>query len=860
MRGEEQPRLRHPSHAFLRALASPLLAALALLFALPASAQPVELVLWHSYNGAEKDALNETVASFNAQHRARGVQLTTLPIPNDAFADKLTAAIAVGNGPDLFVFAHDRLGDWADQGLVEPLQNWIGEEHRARFTENSLRALGAPQGSRTLYGLPLAVKSVALIYDSSKVPTPPATIEALEAEAKKHTGNGSYGFVFDWGTTYQEAGFFHAFGGGVLDRKGQPTLDAPGNVAAVKWVRKLREDGLLPREVSGALVGALFNDRKAAMIITGPWALKDLKADIPFKVASLPAGPAGPARPFLGVEALIMSSRSRHKAEALQAMLALTSDEAAKVRLTRAQQPVANRGAWADVDDHALQGFRAQSELAEPMPSAPAMRHVWSPMDAALSRALAQGVDAQTALAEGQRRVSASVAATEEQQGSDTAAEGALALARRMIASGDLFAGESARQSFLRLGGEGAAARWCEGKSHGGSGLTANPVDTLVLAAATAACPASGTPASKADADLADRALALGGDAVRWSADRRELHAAVAGADGTVAIVQLAAPKKAAVVLYAAAALLLVLSAVGFLKRRQLAPHLGAWAYVAPAVAGVIVLIFVPFGYGLSLGFYDVSPTRERFVGFKNFADILLLRNGGDAHSFYFTFGMTVLWTVVNVFLHLVIGLFLALILQDSRLRLQKAYRVLLIIPWAIPNYITALIWKAMFNAEYGLINKVFGLGSFSWFESPVTAFCANLVTNVWLGFPFMMVTALGALQSIPRDLYEAADVDGAGRWRKFTDITLPLLKPALFPAVILGTIWTFNLSFNVIYLVSGGAPDGATDILVTQAFRYAFEQYRYGYAAAYATIIFGILLTYTLITNRITKATEGAF
>jgi arabinogalactan oligomer/maltooligosaccharide transport system permease protein len=272
------------------------------------------------------------------------------------------------------------------------------------------------------------------------------------------------------------------------------------------------------------------------------------------------------------------------------------------------------------------------------------------------------------------------------------------------------------------------------------------------------------------------------------------------------------------------------------------------------------VLVFVPFGYGLSLSFYDVTPTRERFVGLANFVDILLARGAGDSHSFYYTTFVTILWTAVNVVLHLGIGLGLALILQDPKLRFKKVYRVLLIVPWAIPNYITALIWKAMFNAEYGLINRVLGLGSFSWFDSPVSAFCANLATNVWLGFPFMMVTALGALQSIPKELYEAADVDGAGRWMKFTNVTLPLLKPAMIPAIILGVIWTFNLSFNVIYLVSGGAPDGATDILVTQAFRYAFEQYRYGYAAAYATIIFGILMAYTMITNRITKATEGAF
>lgn len=807
-------------------LAGALLAVLIVLLPLRSLAQPTELVLWHSYHGAEQQALDQTVSQFNASRQ--DIRLVTLPIPNDAFADKLTSAIAVGNGPDLFIFAHDRLGDWADQGLVEPLQNWLAPEVIARFFPNAIAALTAPQGSRNLYGLPLAMKSVALVYDASKIPSPPATLEELEAEARRHTGRGSYGFVYDWGTTYQQAGFLHAFGGGLLDASGRPTLDATGNSEALRWVRRMRDEGLLPREVSGALVGALFNDRKAAMIVTGPWALADLSPEIEWKVATLPAGPAGPARPYLGVEALIMSSRSRHKREALEALLALTGDEAGWIRLSVARQPVANRAVWSDVEDAALQGFRAQSELAEPMPSAPAMRHVWSPMDAALARALAQGLDVEQVLKEAQRRVMASVSASEDQQAHLGGAEDAVALARA-LAFGSAQLTEGARHATLR--------RFASGWER-----------------------ADGERAEKDDADLADRAEALGGVAVRWSADKSRIAAAVAGAEGTVAIVEVDAPQKSPVAAYLVAGLLLVIAAAAFRKREVLAPHLGAYAYVAPAVAGTIVLIFIPFAYGLSLGFYDVSPTRERFVGFKNFLDILLLRNEGDARSFYFTFGMTVLWTVVNVVLHLAVGLFLALLLQDPRIRFQKVYRVLLIIPWAIPNYITALIWKAMFNAEYGLINRVFGLEGFSWFESPVTAFLANLATNVWLGFPFMMVTALGALQSIPRDLYEAAEVDGAGRWHKFTHVTLPLLKPALFPAVILGTIWTFNLSFNVIYLVSGGAPDGATDILVTQAFRYAFEQYRYGYAAAYATIIFGILLSYTLLTNRITRATEGAF
>ena len=132
------------------------------------------------------------------------------------------------------------------------------------------------------------------------------------------------------------------------------------------------------------------------------------------------------------------------------------------------------------------------------------------------------------------------------------------------------------------------------------------------------------------------------------------------------------------------------------------------------------------------------------------------------------------------------------------------------------------------------------------------TSFCANLVTNTWLGFPFMMVVTLGALQSIPRDLELAAAVDGASGWQRFWHITLPLLKPALLPAIVLGSVWTFNM-FNIIYLVSAGEPDSSTDILISDAYRWAFTRgHRYGYAAAYAVLIFFVLLVYSRAGNRI--------
>jgi len=301
--------------------------------------------------------------------------------------------------------------------------------------------------------------------------------------------------------------------------------------------------------------------------------------------------------------------------------------------------------------------------------------------------------------------------------------------------------------------------------------------------------------------------------------------------------------------------------------------HRLAYAYILPAMFGVFLLVFFPFIYGFLIGFTDYNLTNfggdliEYFSNFKNygldnFVDILKVINFKDYDNFYFTLAHTIIWTVLNLVFHVSIGIALALVLNDAKLKGRTFFRILLILPWAIPNYITALIWRGMFHKQFGAVNgflEMLGLEPISWFTAPVTAFMANLATNVWLGFPFMMIIALGALQSIPKELYEASAIDGSSKWQTFWNVTFPLLRPAMVPAIILGTIWTFN-QFNVIYLVSGGGPDGATELLITDAYKLAFEQYRYGYAAAYCIIIFLVLLTYGLFTSRVTKATQGVY
>ncbi len=300
-----------------------------------------------------------------------------------------------------------------------------------------------------------------------------------------------------------------------------------------------------------------------------------------------------------------------------------------------------------------------------------------------------------------------------------------------------------------------------------------------------------------------------------------------------------------------------------------------AYLYALPALLAMLVLVFFPFFYGFILSFTNANiyntdkPVAETWIGLQNYFDILtdfrVMKQTPEGRvwnyqNFYYTLMFTLLWTVSNVAGGVAMGLSLALILNLRGFALRPVYRILLILPWATPNYITALIFRGMFHRQFGVINQIvqlFGGSAVPWFDRPFTSFLAVLTTNSWLSFPFMMVMALGALQSIPSDLYEAARVDGASRWQQFRSITVPSLRPALVPAIILSVIWTFN-QFNVIYLVSGGNPGSSTEILITQSYKTAFEQYRYGYAAAYSTLIFLILFAYGTWQNRVTRATEA--
>jgi len=262
-----------------------------------------------------------------------------------------------------------------------------------------------------------------------------------------------------------------------------------------------------------------------------------------------------------------------------------------------------------------------------------------------------------------------------------------------------------------------------------------------------------------------------------------------------------------------------------------------------------------------------LDPGWVTFVGLANY--LKFFRDPLYHRAFVRVFGWTVTWAVLTVVLSFALGLGLAILLNDKNLRLRKLYRSLLIVPYAIPAFISILIWRGFFNTEVGLFNRVlsqaFGI-RIAWLSTPFWARFACIVTNVWLTYPYMMLVSLGALQSIPEEMYEAAKVDGATGWKRFVYITFPLLLISVAPLLIGSFAFTFN-NFTLIWLLTRGDPvveigsrAGATDILLSYAYKLAFMGGRgseYNMTAALAVIIFVIIALISGISFSRTKALE---
>ncbi len=489
------------------------------------------LHLWHAYRGGEEKALLESCARFTAE---TGTPVELLSVPYDALSAKLTNAIPHGAGPDVFIFAHERLRQFERLKMIVPSDGLLDQTVYLKPAVDALEVDGVH------YGYPLSLKTLALYFNTELVKEPPHDTRQLDGllQQLSKPDENRFGLAYEAGDFYYHAAILQGFGGGLFGPDGKADFDTPAMARSMAFVKHLLDERWMPQEASGALVKTLFNDGRAAMVISGPWFAGEIDPRVHYAVAPLPvvAETGEPMHPFLGVEAALVSTSSPHRELAQQLARFLSRGEATLLRTTVGEQIPAEVSAYDDpkVAGNALfSSFRRAAEQARPTPNTLEMARVWEPMKLAL-RAVLQG----------------SVSPEE--------------------------AGKLATRRYNALN------RTAPKK--------AEPTLYLVLGA-----------------------LGLAG-LVAWRWRRRS-------------------PEPLA---------------------RRYPDSARGLAFVAPAAAGILVLVVVPLVVGVSLSLFHHEAGEYTFVGLANFTDILTSHGYRitEPLSFYFTLAVTLLWTFVNVALH----------------------------------------------------------------------------------------------------------------------------------------------------------------------------------------------------------------
>lgn len=281
------------------------------------------------------------------------------------------------------------------------------------------------------------------------------------------------------------------------------------------------------------------------------------------------------------------------------------------------------------------------------------------------------------------------------------------------------------------------------------------------------------------------------------------------------------------------------------------------WLYILPALLLILVVLVFPIMY---TGYISVTNMNMfhwndyNFIGLSNYARALFKFDSGFLEALI----TTILWTVINMVLQIGIGFMIAVGLNATVLKkTSRIYKTLLMLPWAMPAYISILLWRVgMFNTEFGVLNKLLtllGLNKVDFLGNNVIAFCSCLALNLWMALPFMISTIDGALQSVDSSLYESATLDGAGFLVSMRDITIPAIKPIIAPAAVMTTFITFK-QFDIVYLLTQqrGYMTGANlNTVITYAHQNAFVSNNYGLSSAVSMLLFVIIILFSLITNR---------
>jgi arabinogalactan oligomer/maltooligosaccharide transport system permease protein len=294
-----------------------------------------------------------------------------------------------------------------------------------------------------------------------------------------------------------------------------------------------------------------------------------------------------------------------------------------------------------------------------------------------------------------------------------------------------------------------------------------------------------------------------------------------------------------------------------------------AYVLLTPAVIFTIFLTVLPLLFGILIAFTNYSspnhlPPRNLvdWVGFDTF--INLFKMEAWSNTFYGVAVWNIIWAILATFTTFFVGMFFALIIDHKKIRLKRIWRTIFILPWAIPQFISILIFRNIFNGQFGPLNQyleAIGFDPIPWLSDPFWAKFALVTMNIWLGFPYWMALIAGVLTNIDKELYEAADVDGANWFQKFRKITFPLLMYATSPLLIMSFAGNIN-NFNVIFLFTQGGPKngeysyaGSTDILISWIYKLTLDHSQFNMAAVISILIFIVVASFSIWNFRRTRA-----
>ena len=746
---------------------------------------PITIEVWHTFaaESKEEETFTKAVRDFEAANPNITVEITLVPFGN---ADQLFMTAAQGGeAPDLMRLSSDQLGGIGEVRvdglpLLEDLRPHLTPQDRAQFES---RALESMRYGDELYGIPASQDCLSLIYNKAlfdaeglDYPSEDWTQQDLLDNAQQLTQQDVQGLALPIKTAYWWFPIQEGFGGSLFDEEGNPTLDSNGSSEAMSWMLDLE----LEHEVvaTGTQIEGMKNQfitSKAAMIIDGPWnwaTYEDSRLNIGQTLLPTIVETGERMSPLVTYKGWTVSKQSAHKVAATELALWLSSASVQKEFALETYTMPTHTSLETDTEilgDEVIAGFLEQTKVATPAPTTRAMSLVYGPLSTAFEQAYTETASTSDALSGANEEL---ISLIDNLQTADAVQPNV---------------GYRTIQVNITTNGSSNLSIYFDGELHteiipdDGQGGPSLGYDT---------CTADGNEMNQSGQT---RLLPSGTQEIECGLTGmvpNKLHIIEVYGDSKLLLtteeltgvsdIRPDAGDTSAVTFAIGAIIVSLIALLSYARYRD--AQLGrtnsrlAHFYIAPAMLALAILTFYPVIYGFWLSFTDADQTHlgdQAFIGLANFWEVI------SSSGFFRVTIFTLVWTLVNVTAHIGIGLFLALVLQRADIKGKTAYRTILLLPWAVPSYISVLVWKGMFQPD-GLINDLLGT-DINFLSDPTGAQIIVILVNIWLGIPFMMMSISGALQALPRDMYEAAKIDGVSGWDAFRHLTLPNLKVLLY-------------------------------------------------------------------------------